>query len=444
MVITRKYTLYPQGDKEEVDRVYRYIRNGMEIQSQMMNMCMSALYSAKLRKADKEEIKEISHLYSHTPTSKLGSAYSELDNEKYPTGLPIAGSIPMAVKKKLDKACKDGLMYGRVSLPTYKKDMPLMVHNDFVNIRGSKIVNGRVRDNGLYHDYDDYNTLYDALENDIKPLIHIKFVNDIVFDFVLGNPHKSREQRIVLRRAFEGDYKICDSTIGFDKRTGKKIELNLSLNIPVDTVKLDENVTVGVDLGLAVPAVCALNNNLYAREYIGDYQDFTKNRTKIQAERKRIQKALVNTSGGHGRKKKLLHLDKISLHERNFAKTQNHIYSREIIKFALKNKAKYINMENLSGFGKNEKQAFVLRNWSYYELQTMIQYKAKKEGIEVRFVNPVYTSQTCSVCGDMGIRESQSVFKCNNPDCKCHKIYKKFNADFNGARNIAMSTDFVK
>ena len=75
ITITRKLTLYPQGDKAEVDRVYKYLRDGMEVQSQMMNMCISAMYTAKLRKASKEELKEISHQYSHIPTSKKGSAY---------------------------------------------------------------------------------------------------------------------------------------------------------------------------------------------------------------------------------------------------------------------------------------------------------------------------------------------------------------------------------
>ena len=43
MVITRKVTLYPQGDKQEVDRVYKYIRNSMETYPLMMNQCISAL-----------------------------------------------------------------------------------------------------------------------------------------------------------------------------------------------------------------------------------------------------------------------------------------------------------------------------------------------------------------------------------------------------------------
>lgn len=90
----------------------------------------------------------------------------------------------------------------------------------------------------------------------------------------------------------------------------------------------------------------------------------------------------------------------------------------------------------------------VLRNWSYFELQQQITYKAAQYGIEVRKVNPAYTSQTCSYCGTIGERPKQAVFICSNPDCKCHEIYKKnkdhcLNADFNAARNIAMSTNYT-
>lgn len=443
LTITRKITLFPQGDKQEVDRTYKYIRDGMEVQSLVMNQCISALYCAKLRKADKDEIKEITHLYSHIPTSKLGSAY-DFDMDKYPTGLPLAGSIPRVCKQKLDKACKDGLMYGKVSLPTFKKTMPLMVHNDYVNILGTKKTsNGGVKNTGFYHDYENPMDLVEALETEEKPKIHIRFANGIVFDIVLGNPHRSAELRSVLAKAFSGEYKICDSTIGFDKRTGKKIELNLSLQIPVTERKLDESTVVGVDLGLAVPAVCALNNDKYNRLFIGNYDDFTRVRTQMKSQRKRIQSALKHTSGGHGRKKKLAHLEKLSMHEREFAKTYNHMVSRKVVEYAVARNAKYIKLEDLSGYSADDRSNFCLRNWSYYELQNMIEYKAQKEGMEVLYIKPAYTSQTCSICGERGIRKEQAEFICTNPNCECHKIYDKgFNADFNAARNIAMSTNF--
>ena len=437
-VLTRKLTLFPVGDKAEIDRVYNYIRNGQKVQAIMMNQCISALYTAYMNNATKEELHDIREYYGHIPGSKLGSPY-DYDKELFPTGLPLAGSIPRACDAKLKQAFKDGLKWGKVSLPTFKNTNPLMVHNKHVNLYNSKC-SGQ----GLKHEYNSLGELHYALEHEKDPEIYIYFANKIVFKIVFGAINRSQELRSVIGKVFDGDYKICDSTIGvYDK----KIILNLAVEMDRAKQNLDDNVTVGVDLGLAVPAVCALNNNLYCREKIGSYNDFTRKRTQMQAQRKRIQSAVRTSKGGHGRNKKVKHLDKLAIHERNFAHNYNHYVSSEVIKFALKHNAKYINIENLTAIPRERKDEFVLRNWSYFELQQMIIYKATSYGMVVRKVNPAYTSQTCSVCGERGIRDTQSSFNCTNPDCNCHKIYKDmkgFTADFNAARNIAMSENFLE
>ncbi len=436
-VLTRKVTLYPVGSKDEVDRVYKYIRNGQKAQAIMMNQCISALYTAIMNNASKEEYKELKKLYSRKPGSKLETPYS-YDEELFPTGLPLAAAIPRACDAKIKQSCKEGLKYGKVSLPTFRDANPMMVHNAHINLYGTKQVG-----QGLSHDYESVGALHYALEHDKEPDIYFVFANQIVFKVVFGAVNRSQELRSVFGKIFDGEYKICDSTIGV---YNKKIILNLAVNMEREKQTLDEDVTIGVDLGLATPAVCALNNNIYTRERIGSYDDFTRKRLQIQAQRRHIQSALKTSKGGHGRKKKLAHLEQVKIHERNFAKNYNHYVSSEIIKFALKHHAKHINIENLSQIPRERKDAFVLRNWSYYELQQMIEYKAKSHGIEVRKVNPAYTSQTCSVCGERGERQTQVKFICVNPDCKCHTIYdgmKGFTADFNAARNIAMSMDFT-
>jgi len=78
-------------------------------------------------------------------------------------------------------------------------------------------------------------------------------------------------------------------------------------------------------------------------------------------------------------------------------------------------------------------------------MQLWIIKQAEKVGIIVRYVDPAYTSQTCSVCGNV-LKEQRNgrSFKCAVPNCKIHSMYKdKFHADFNAARNIAMSTNFT-
>ena len=220
----------------------------------------------------------------------------------------------------------------------------------------------------------------------------------------------------------------------------------MPIKVPKQEKNLDENVVVGVDLGIAVPAMCALSNNEYKRKAIGSKQDLLDIRTKLQNECKRCQKSLKFTAGGHGRKKKLRHLELLKLKEIHYVETYLHKVSKEVITFALANHAQYINIENLSGY---DKKKFILRNWSYYKLQQYITYKAEKYGIIVRKINPCYTSQVCSVCGNYHPEnrpkgeKGQAYFNCHNEECATHdkeKYKYGINADFNAARNIAMST----
>jgi len=182
-------------------------------------------------------------------------------------------------------------------------------------------------------------------------------------------------------------------------------------------------------------------------------------RMRMQAQKRELQRNLRHTTnGGHGRNQKLQAFKRLQDKEKNWVRLQNHIFSKSIIEYALKNKAGVIQMERLTGFGRNkndevdEGYKFILRYWSFFELQTMIEYKANAAGIEVRYIEPRYTSQTCSFCGhyEKGQRINQQTFICKNPDCTKGKgkqekdgTYKGINADWNAARNIALSKKVV-
>lgn len=422
MILTRKIRLYPIGDKEEVDRVYTYLKDGIFNQNKAMNQYMSALYISAIKDISKEDRKELNRLYTRISTSKKGSAYDK--SIEFPKGLPVSGDLGVKVRDDFSKAYKDGLLCGKVSLPTYKKDNPLLIHVDYVRLRSTN----PHRDNGLYHNYGSHTDFLEKLySKDLE--VFIKFANNITFKMVFGNPHKSAALRSEVQQIFEENYTVCGSSIQIN---GKKIILNLSMDIPKQELELDENVVVGVDLGLAIPAVCGLNTNNYVRKSIGSKDDFLRVRTQLQAQRKRLQKSLKMTSGGHGRAKKLKPLDRFTDKERNFVKTYNHKVSKNIVNFAVKNHAKYINIECITGYDTSK---YILRNWSFYELQQFIKYKAEKYGIVVRTINPCYTSQVCSCCGhwDEGQRIDQAHFKCK-------ACGAELNADFNASRNIAKST----
>lgn len=279
---------------------------------------------------------------------------------------------------------------------------------------------------------------------------YLRWYNGLRFHLTFGKDRSNN--RLIVQRCmkmdqdYEGEYKMCNSSIQMVKRDGRlKFFLLLVINIPQEPVELDKKVVVGVDLGINSPAYVATNVTM-ERQRIGRRETFLNARMAFQRRYKSLQR-LQTTAGGRGRKKKLEPLERLRKAEHNWVHTQNHLFSREVVQFAVKARAATIHMEDLSNFGKDydgnadEKKEFVLRNWSYYELQTMITYKAEKYGIKVEKIRPAYTSRTCSWCGHEGFRKGE-IFICENPACE--KCGEKENADYNAARNIANSKDIIK
>ncbi|MBK7378306.1 MAG: transposase [Ignavibacteriales bacterium] len=267
--------------------------------------------------------------------------------------------------------------------------------------------------------------------------IFLTWFKGIKFKLFFGRDRSNN--RAIVDRCLSGEYKYSDSSIQYKDR---KIFLLLVVDIPESTKVLDENVSVGVDLGITVPAYCALSDGL-KRLAIGSSEDLLRVRLQFQSRKRRLQRALKSSKGGQGRDKKLKALDNVADKEKRYVSTYNHMISSNIVKFAKDNNAGVIKLEMLEGFGEDEKNKFILRNWSYYQLQTMIQYKAKRENIKLVFIDPYHTSQTCSICNhyEAGQREKQSEFICKNPDCK--NFDTPINADFNAALNIAVSKKVV-
>lgn len=310
------------------------------------------------------------------------------------------------MKKDFSTSLKNGLAKGERSSINYKRNFPLMT-------RGRNL------------------TFY---EQDGEILI--KWVNKIIFKVVFNaRKENTLELQHTLQKILNKEYKVMQSSLEFDKNNN--LILNLTLDIPFKQEELFiEGRVLGVDLGVKYPAYVCLNDDTHKREHIGEALELIKQRKQYQDRRNRTQQQLKNVKGGKGRGKKLKNLNRLSECERNFAKTYNHMISKRIIEFAKKYKCQYINMEKLTKDGFNDS---ILRNWSYYELQRMVEYKANRIGIKVRYVNPAYTSQTCSKCGhiDKENRQTQEKFKCT-------KCGFELNADHNASINIARSEDFIK
>jgi len=260
--------------------------------------------------------------------------------------------------------------------------------------------------------------------------IFFQWVKGIKFKIIFGRDKSARQ--VEVERILACKLKISDSKIQFKN---KKIFLLLAINQSIDKKELDKNIAVGVDLGIKYPAYVSTNSGIQ-HKHIGSYDDLFKLRLQIQERKKRLQKNLKYASGGKGRKKKLKALNRIETKERNYIRTYNHSISKEIVNFTLQNKAANIIIEDLSGFGsRDDNKKRVLRNWSYFELQSMIKYKAELKGIKVIEISPKYTSQTCAICGERGDRDTQNSFVCSNPECE--NFNQSVNADYNASFYIA-------
>lgn len=362
-------------------------------------------------------------------TSEQNSTYKLVSNE-------FSDVIPSNVITCLNQdissnysAYKKEIGQGKRTLPNYKRGIPVPFP-----IKAHNTLQLQKRSDGSYF---------------------VRFPFGLEWDLYFGRDRSNNRE--IVERVVTQVYDAGNSSLQECKNG--KVFLLLVVKIPKQEQQLDANRVVGVDLGINVPLYAALNDNEYGGLSIGSREQFLNVRMRFSRQKRELQRSLRNTTkGGHGRVQKLQALERLEKKERNWVHLQNHIFSKCIIDYALKNSAGVIQMENLSGFGHDENNEvvneykFILRYWSFFELQQLIEYKAHAAGITVRYINPYHTSQTCSFCGhyETGQRVDQSTFKCMNDDCTKGKgkirsdgSYSGINADWNAARNIALSTDYV-
>ena len=234
---------------------------------------------------------------------------------------------------------------------------------------------------------------------------------------------------IVMQRILDGRYKICDSSI---QRKGKDVYILLVFkDNQVKQVAIDKDKILGIDLGIA-KAVTMQVDDTKKHEFIdgGEIESFRKRVNKQRRQKQNQLKYCSENRHGHGRNTLLKSLNNLESKIANFKDLTNHRYSKFIIDYAIENGCGTIQLEDLTGISSDD--AF-LNNWSYFDLQNKIKYKADEYGINVVMIRPSHTSQRCHECGYISKenRQSQDKFKCVNCGHTTH-------ADLNAARNIAM------
>lgn len=125
-------------------------------------------------------------------------------------------------------------------------------------------------------------------------------------------------------------------------------------------------------------------------------------------------------------------LSALSGREQRHVRQINHEVSKAIVHEALRIGAGAIVMETLTHIRRciraKKRMRTRLHRWAWAELQRFIEYKSRGAGLAVHYVNPAYTSQTCSQCGTLGSRQKHR-FACPSCGILVH-------SDVNSSRNL--------
>ncbi len=187
----------------------------------------------------------------------------------------------------------------------------------------------------------------------------------------------------------------------------------------------DKGNVMGIDLGIKCPAVSKCSDG--SIKFYGNGRKNKYIRRHYAYLRKKLQ-----------RSKKIDAVRRINNKERRIMKDIDHKLSHDIIETAVAHNVKIIKLEQLSNIRSttrtSRKNNHSLHNWSFYRLAQYIEYKAKLAGIEVVYVNPAYTSQTCPICGRRHHANDRK-YVCG---CGFHT-----HRDIVGAYNICNSTEYV-
>jgi putative transposase len=169
---------------------------------------------------------------------------------------------------------------------------------------------------------------------------------------------------------------------------------------------------LGVDLGVNKLAVTS-DNRFYGK-------DIKKLRIKHDK--------LISILQAKGTKSAKRKLKKLSGGWRRFMAWSNHNISKEIIESL--NTGDVVVMEDLKGIRETAKYNKWVHKWAFYQLQKFVEYKALAKGIRVVYVNPKYTSKTCSVCGSTDTKRHSGFFECLCCGFHC-------DCDLQASRNIS-------
>ncbi|MDH6309473.1 hypothetical protein M2451_003845 [Dysgonomonas sp. PFB1-18] len=372
MIITRKIQINPVGTPEEKkgywDTLFSWQRNTFQlanlisshrfIQDNLIRMIyLEEGVKRKLGDHAKDElgIFNCSNLHS---TGKMSQSFTDLPGD-------IRGSVNQYVSGYYNKE-KEAYYTGDRSLRNYKKTLPVPFSARCIR---------KLRWNPEAKNFEF--TLF-----------------GIPFKTYLGTDRSNN--RIMLERCLDGEYKICGSSIQLGEN---KTMLLLKMEIPAKKIQLDPgNVTyalLGIDNPIiainggnkeqAVKIISSIEKKGY---YIGTKEEFLYQKMRIQETLKKMLQAAKYNKGGRGYKRKVQSIDRLKGKEANYVNTKLHTYARLLVEYAKRNRSHKLILikQEIRDSNINEEELAVLGNWSHYGLEEKVRYKAAFYGIDIEII----------------------------------------------------------
>ena len=204
-------------------------------------------------------------------------------------------------------------------------------------------------------------------------------------------------------------------------------ELHLVCKDEIETPEAPGNETAGIDLGICNFAAVA-----YSTEEADLYPG-----NRLKQDGYYFPKEIAKCDDSDGEEATRLHA-KWSERRTHFF----HSLAKQIVQRCVEEEVGRINIGDLEGVREDEDGVaknwgkhgnLDLHGWAFDRFTSILEYKAKVEGIEVVEVSERDTSKTCCICGttDESQRVERGLYVCEEHD-------DAFNTDVNGAENIRL------
>ncbi len=204
-------------------------------------------------------------------------------------------------------------------------------------------------------------------------------------------------------------------------------ELHLVCKDEIETPEAPGNETAGIDLGICNFAAVA-----YSTEEADLYPG-----NRLKQDGYYFPKEIAKCDDSDGEEATRLHA-KWSERRTHFF----HSLAKQIVQRCVEEEVGRINIGDLEGVREDEDGVVKnwgkhdnldLHGWAFDRFTSILEYKAKVEGIEVVEVSERDTSKTCCICGttDESQRVERGLYVCEEHD-------DAFNTDVNGAENIRL------